>query len=115
MNRDPNTQGRLRHNIAAIRKLLLAPFTAGSLRRFREDEPVFHPVLKSIPDRGRLEEVVDLVIGHCRTRHLVDELLVRVKETNPRQYARFELDFRMFLLPASDCAHDLQDTWSVAQ
>jgi formylglycine-generating enzyme required for sulfatase activity len=76
-------------DMAKIRQLLLAAFTAEELRRFCHDRPDFRPVVRRFgPGHGH-DDMVDELITYCETYLLFPELLAELKEHNPRQYARF--------------------------
>jgi hypothetical protein len=81
---------QLTHNIAAIRKLLLAAFTFQALRRFCQDRPSFRPICDALGPNHGLDDMVDEVIDYCEKQLLFDELLVEIKEVNSKQYALFE-------------------------
>jgi hypothetical protein len=78
------------YNLAAIRELLLAAFTAEELRRFCADRPIFQRLVTEFGPGMGLDDIVDQLFDFCRVQLLWDELLVEVKQVNPRQYARFE-------------------------
>jgi hypothetical protein len=78
------------YDIANIRELLTAAFTAKQLRRFCYDRSTFRPVVDEFaPDHG-LADMVDQVIDYCHTHLLWDELLTDVALVRWRQYARFQ-------------------------
>ena len=77
------------YNIAAIRSLLLAAFTAEELRRFCQDRPSFSPILNDLGPNASLQQIGDQLITNCERRILFNELLDGVKEVNPGQYARY--------------------------
>ncbi|MFC2038107.1 hypothetical protein ACFLYD_09190, partial [Chloroflexota bacterium] len=83
------------YDIQKIRQLLIEAFTDEELRRFCLDRPTFRPVVDKLGREDGLDDIVDEVIDYCRTQLLWDELLLAVKEVNPRQYARFELTLRI--------------------
>lgn len=83
------------YDIAKIRELLLAAFTANELRKFCQDRPTFRPVVDRFGPGLGLDDMVSHVIEFCETRLLFEKLLVEVKEVNPRQYARFEEHFQL--------------------
>jgi hypothetical protein len=89
------------HDIAAVRKLLLAAFTPEELRRFCQDRPTFKPVMTKFGPGMGLDDMIDRVIDCCETHGLFDELLAEVKAANPRQYEQFA----PFLVSASEHAH----------
>lgn len=78
------------YNIAAIRELLLAAFTAESLPRFCLDDSYFEPIVASFGPNHNLNQMADEVIAYCQTQVLLGELLAAVREKNPRQYDRFK-------------------------
>jgi formylglycine-generating enzyme required for sulfatase activity len=77
------------YNIAAIRQLLLAAFTAEELRRFCYDRPDFRPVVRRFGPGHGLDDMADELITYCENYLLIPELLAALKQHNPRQYARF--------------------------
>ena len=77
------------HNIAAIRKLLMAAFTVKDLHRFCHDRPLFRPIVdRFAPDQG-LDDLVDETITYCEKWFLLDQLLDEVQRHNPAQYDRY--------------------------
>jgi hypothetical protein len=78
------------YNLAAIRMLLLAAFTAEDLRRFCHDRPLLRPIVTQFGPGEGLDDMVDEVITHVEKHDLFAPLLVAVKEENPNQYAGFE-------------------------
>ena len=84
--------GEVAYNIAAIRELLLAAFTAEELRRFCLVRPDFQPIVNRFSQGHSLDQMVDEVIDYCRTQLLFDELLSAVKET---RYTRPEPTARL--------------------
>jgi ketosteroid isomerase-like protein len=78
------------YDIATIRELLLAAFTANELHRFCQERTTLRPVVDRFGPNLGLDDMVDHVIEYCETRLLFDELLIEVKGVNPHQYARFE-------------------------
>ena len=87
--------------LAAIRRLLLEAFTAQGLRRFLQDRPVLRHIVNAFGPGHGFDEMVDRVIDRCQKDFLFDELLVGVRDTNPRQYVRFleDLGFGPFPEP----------------
>jgi hypothetical protein len=88
------------YNLAAIRQLLLAAFTAEELRRFCQDRPAFRPILDEFGPEQGLSARVARVIDYCETHILFDQLLAEIKATNPAQYQRFEPQIRIAEAPA---------------
>lgn len=80
------------YNIAAIRKLLYAAFTAETLRRFCIDHPPFQRILRRFGPEHGLDDMIDEVIDFCTKKNLWKEFLVEVAKENQGQYARFESD-----------------------
>ena len=78
------------YNLDAIRQLLLAAFTAEELGRFCQDRPTFRPILVNFGPKYNLNDMVDEILFYCEPHGLFDQLVVAVREINPRQYARFE-------------------------
>lgn len=82
---------RQSYDLAVVRELLLAAFTAADLRR------VFlytsHADLRSLgqqfsPGDG-LADMADKTIQYCVNRELLSDLLAEVERANPRMYARY--------------------------
>jgi hypothetical protein len=86
--------GEQAYNLAAIRELLLAAFTAETLRRFCQDRPAFRPVVAEFGPGQGLDDMVDRVIDTCETHLLWEEFLAEVERENPRQYGRYERKLR---------------------
>ena len=80
------------YNIASVRDLLLAAFTADDLRRLMlyTSKPVLRPLVDELsPDDG-LATMIEKGITYCRKRDCLGDLLAEVKKANPQQYKRFE-------------------------
>ncbi len=82
------------YNLAAIRDLLQAAFTAETLRRFCLDRPAFRPITAEFGPGYGLDDMVDRVIDYCETHLLWREFLAEVERENPRQYRRYEQKLR---------------------
>jgi hypothetical protein len=82
------------YNLAAIRALLQAAFTAETLRRFCLDRPAFRPITAEFGPGHGLDDMVDCVIDYCETHLLWQEFLAEVERENPRQYRRYERKLR---------------------
>ena len=78
------------YNTAAIRRLLLAAFTAEELTRFCYDRPDLRPIVDRFGPNQGLDDRVDEVIKYCDNHLIFPELLAELKQHTPRQYARFE-------------------------
>jgi hypothetical protein len=98
-----------RYRIAAIRKLLVAAFTAAELRRFCQDRPTFRPIVDEFSRADGLTDMVDEVITYCERKLVFDLLLSEVEQANRPQYERFapyrideELPETPALAPARD-------------
>lgn len=74
------------YNIAAIRRLIEAAFTADGLKEFCQDRSAFRPVLKCVPARPSLADLAEALIEYCQTGILFDQLLDDIHTVNPRQY-----------------------------
>jgi len=85
------------YNVAKIRELLLAAFTAEDLRRIFVDTS--HSELRLLVTRlgpnDNLATMVDRVIDFCQTRDLWPEFLQEVKQANPNQYLVYEPQLRL--------------------
>jgi hypothetical protein len=82
------------YDLAAIRRLLLASFTAEELKRFCWDRPSFRPVVADFGPGSNKNDMVDRVLEHCETRILFDSLLHDVAQVRPRQFSRFAPQLR---------------------
>lgn len=82
------------YDLAVIRELLIAAFTAEELGRFCQDRPSFRPVCDTFGPGHGLDDMVQEVIDYCATRLLWEDLLAAVEEVRPRQYHRFEAALR---------------------
>jgi hypothetical protein len=78
-------------DIAVVRELLLAAFSAEELRQLVTYTSVteLRPLVQRFSSRASLGEIVYETIEYCQTRALLPELLTEVQQANPRQYARF--------------------------
>ena len=79
------------YNLAAVRDLLLAAFTAADLRRLflYSGNAELQPLTRQFSDGDGLEAMVEKTIQHCAKQGLFPDLLAEVQRANPRQYARF--------------------------
>lgn len=78
------------YNLAAIRQLLLAAFSAKELHRFCYDRPAFRDIVNLFGPGLGTADMVDQVVEYCDRKVLLDQLLLEVKQANPRRFARFE-------------------------
>ena len=76
------------YNIAAIRKLLMAAFTAKDLRRFCYDRPQLRPIVDRFGPGQGLDDMVDEAVTYCEKWLLFGQLLNEVRRYNPAQYKR---------------------------
>jgi len=76
---------------AAVRNLVRNAFTDRELRRFCQDHPLFAPNVARFGSGSSLEEMADVLIEYCHMRLLLPELLRGIRDHNPRQYQRYEL------------------------
>jgi hypothetical protein len=83
----PDTGG---YNLAAVRDLLPAAFTAPDLRRLflytANDD--LRPLTQLFSPNDGLAAMVERTIEFCLTRNLLPILLQEVERANPRQYAQ---------------------------
>jgi hypothetical protein len=78
------------YDIRAIRDLLTRAFVdERELRRFLRDRREFRAVLHEVGVGTGLSDHVEALIAYCESRVLFEELLVAIREENPRQYERF--------------------------
>ncbi|NLF14019.1 MAG: hypothetical protein GX597_19735 [Anaerolineaceae bacterium] len=86
------TEERPVYNLAAIRDLLLAAFTAEELRRliFYTSRPALKPLVQRFGPNDGLLAMVETTTSFCQRQNCFPDLLAEVKEANRRQYARFE-------------------------
>ena len=85
------------HDLTAIRDLLQHAFTPQELRRFCFDRPTLRPAVDYFGQQTSLNAMIDTVIDYCRKHALLPELLIEIRESNPRQYQRYEPEFRLLL------------------
>lgn len=79
------------YDIAAVRELLLAAFTAPDLRRLflYTSNPELRPLTLEFSDHDGLATLVDKTITYCQTHALLPGLLHALEQVNPRMYTRF--------------------------
>ena len=79
------------YDLAAVRDLLLAAFTASDLRRLflYTANTELRPLAQQFSPNDGLVAMVDRVIEFCQARALFPDLLAEVQRANPRQYASF--------------------------
>jgi hypothetical protein len=79
------------YDLAAVRDLLLAAFSAPDLRRLflYTANAELRPLAQQFSPSDGLADMVDRVTEFCHTRDLLADLLAEVQRANPRQYARF--------------------------
>ena len=84
------------YDLAAVRDLLLAAFTAEDLRRLflYTSNTELRPLTEEFSPADGLAAMVDRVIQFCLARALFPDLLREVEQANPDQYARFESRLR---------------------
>lgn len=99
------------YDLAACRQLLVAAFTPSTLRRFCSDNLPLRPIVDLFSHVDGLDDMVDKVVEYCEKQLLWDELLVKVAEYNPRQYARFEYSLQ---IPGSNVDEFSTTTASIA-
>ena len=84
-------------DLAAVRDLLLAAFTAEDLRRLSLYTSNAHlrPLSQAFSPNDGLATMVDRTITFCQARDLLPDLLREVERANPRQYATFAQRLRV--------------------
>jgi hypothetical protein len=82
------------YNVATIRQLLFAAFTAEELPRFLRDRPLFRPITYRFGPNYGFDDMVNEVIEYVSEQFLWEELLAEVEGVSPRQYARFAAQLR---------------------
>jgi hypothetical protein len=80
------------YDLAVIRNLLLAAFTADDLRRLvlYTSSSALRPLIHEFSSGDGLTTMVEKTTTYCHKQDCLPELLVEVREANPRQYAHFE-------------------------
>ncbi len=81
-------------NTAVIRELLTRSFDAGELRTLCFDDPDLKPALNRFGNGMGKSRMIQRLIEYCEQRELMDVLLQRVREMNPRQYANYASQLR---------------------
>jgi len=76
-------------NTAVIRELLSRALDPGELRTLCFDDPELRPALDRFSDGMGKDRMIQRLIEYCARRELMDTLLQRVQEMNPRQYANY--------------------------
>lgn len=79
----------VKHNIAAIRRLLINAFTPEELWRFCQERPTFRPVLPYFPYNASQAQMVDVLTEFCQRHMLFDTLVSEIKGVNPAQYEHY--------------------------
>ena len=83
------TESAGRHNIAAIRELLLGGFTPATLVRMLSDNASLRPITREFGPGQGMNDMVDRAIDYAIAFALLDELLSAIEEHNPRLYTEF--------------------------
>jgi hypothetical protein len=78
----------MNNNTAAVRELLSAAFDDEKLTALCFDH--FRPVYEGFSSGMSKSQKIQQLVAHCQRHLLFDELLARVRERNPAQFARFE-------------------------
>jgi hypothetical protein len=90
----PEAEG---YDLRVVRELLLAGFSATSLRRmlrYSANRSLRELVHELSPSDG-LTDMIDKTLDYCERELLVGALLAEIQRENPRQYARFESRLRL--------------------
>jgi serine/threonine-protein kinase len=79
------------YDLAEIRNLLLSAFTAPDLYNlfFYSKNPNLQSLTERINRTDARATMADTIIEYCKTQALLDDLLVEIKQANPRQYNLF--------------------------
>jgi hypothetical protein len=79
------------YDLAAVRDLLLAAFTAPDLRRLflYTSNGGLRPLLREFSPNDGPAAMVERTIEFCLARNLLPDLLQEVERVNPRQYAQY--------------------------
>ncbi|HSR32944.1 MAG TPA: hypothetical protein VLY63_20465 [Anaerolineae bacterium] len=82
------------YDLTAIRKLLLTALNAQELREifYFAENPSLLPVMHEFAHGDSLPSMVYKAVSYCKRHDLLRELLARVEEKNPQQYAIVEAD-----------------------
>lgn len=88
----PQVEDAQGYDLAAVRALLLAAFSAEELRSLftYTSSAGLRPLAREFSPTDGLAAMVDRVIRFCHTRALFPDLLREVRQANPGQYAQFE-------------------------
>ncbi len=83
-------------DLAVVRDLLLAAFTASDLRRLSlyASNAELRPLVQEFGTSDGLSAMADKTVEFCVTRDLLPALLQEVRRANPRQYARYAAKLR---------------------
>lgn len=104
------------YDLAAVRDLLLAAFSADDLRRlflYTANAQLRSTIREFGPHDGQTD-MVEKAIQFCLTHDLLRDLLGEIQRENPRQYARFESrlqDQHAIKAKRSDAMSTEQHTW----
>lgn len=82
------------YDIATVRTLIRAAFTADDLIRFLQDHDAFRPILSRFGPKFNFEDMIGAVIEYCHQQDLLQTLLLEIREHNPRQYERHHSELR---------------------
>jgi hypothetical protein len=90
------SEPELKHNISAVRDLLLAGFTGSDLRQLAlyTSRPALKPLLHEFGSGDGLRAMVEKTITFCQKQDCMEDLLAEVKKENPRQYTNYESRLR---------------------
>lgn len=80
------------YDLAVVRDLLLAAFTADDLRRviLYTSLPALKPLIHQFSAGDGLAAMVEKTTTFCHKQDCIDDLLTEVKTANSRQFSRFE-------------------------
>ena len=76
------------YDTTAIRNLVNSAFSIEALQRFISDELAFRNVGQNISKNPSLAQASDELLKYCEEFDLLDELLLKIRNRNPRQYEK---------------------------
>lgn len=96
------------YNTAGIRDLIKDAFTAKEFARVCQDSPDFHLAHADFGNNASLEDMIDVIIEHSRTRALFPNLLSEIERYNPTQFERHRIHLFRDLSQEQENAREAQ-------
>lgn len=81
-------------DLETVRQCLDASLEPEQLRRWITEVPFLRPMYPNIGPRYRFVDLVDEVLDYCVAQRLLDALIEKVEQVNPRQVAQFSAHLR---------------------